>query len=453
MTMPQNADGFGSMLTKCHCNSCENSTPFYFPIKTQKIMLLTACPSIQTIRNSLLSVRFLRQIIYALFGEEGFSEKGLWHILDKKGIYWTHFNKCYNPIFYKLNEQGYILDSSDLSMECAEKYLANEINNLETLKMIIVMGKATRECFEAFLNKFDNQIKRKPSVRYIDFPKDAENSEYNILRQEIAKILNIPQSKSNFDKNELISKTTGPMVGRSIEIKALNRLPGLDTYSYVADCDDGTINLEGSFNRLDKLWIENVMNPLYMRNMVFSKCWTALEKGIKDFLHSHFDPAKERYKSLYLDKLIEKMIINSQLENNKSLENYLYDCPKFKWQNLMNNYLYDMANRNLDPHIKLDATLYERWETISEALSFLREVRNIIIHSDGFISTIDMIKMPKYENLNYNLAKCHVGDLKFDGISVHTNLVYISEDGINAMRGLVNKAYLLLEELDKKIPH
>jgi hypothetical protein len=451
--MLQYADGFGTMFTKCHCNSCKNSTPFYFPIKTQKIMLLTACPSIQTMRNSLLSVRFLRQIIYALFGEEGFSEKGLWHILDGKGLYWTHFNKCYNPKFYKLNEQGYLLDSSDLSMECAEKYLVNEINNLKTLEMIIVMGKATHECFKSFLNKFDNQIKRKPAIRYIDFPKDEENSEYDKLRRDIAKILNIPQCKSNFDKNELSSKTTGPMVGRSIEIKALNRLPGLDAYSYAADYDDGTVNLEGSFNRLDKLWIENVMNPLYMRNMVFTKCWTTLEKGIKDFLHSHFDPVKERYKKLHLDELVEKVLKNSHLKNNKNLEYYLYDSPRFNWQSLMNIYLYNMVNGNLDPHINLDVALYDRWEKISKALSFLRAARNIITHSDGFISTLEMIKMPKYENLNWNLANCHVGDLKFDGISVHTNLVYISEDGINAMRGLVNKTYMLLEELDMKIPH
>jgi hypothetical protein len=121
--MPQYDDGFGTKLASCHCKACRNSTPFYFPIKQQKIMLLTACPSIQTIRNSLLSVRFLRQIIYALFGEEGFSENVLWLFLGENGIYWTHFNKCYNPAFFRINEQGYLLNSSDLSMECAEKYL------------------------------------------------------------------------------------------------------------------------------------------------------------------------------------------------------------------------------------------------------------------------------------------------------------------------------------------
>jgi hypothetical protein len=46
------------------CRRCEHANPFFFEIKQQKIMLITASSTLQTNYLPLTHVRFMRNLLY-----------------------------------------------------------------------------------------------------------------------------------------------------------------------------------------------------------------------------------------------------------------------------------------------------------------------------------------------------------------------------------------------------
>jgi len=123
------------------CNECHSGvyTPFYFPMKDQEVMVITAVPSMQAMYKPLTSIRFFRRLCLALFGDKNLREKGscenYLHEFCGGNIYWTHYYKCFSP---------FLTDFSKISDVCANTYLKKEIHVLNP-KQIFVFGDAIRE--------------------------------------------------------------------------------------------------------------------------------------------------------------------------------------------------------------------------------------------------------------------------------------------------------------------
>ena len=64
------------ILSISQCVDCPNNAPFFFNINGQKAMIITATGNLQTNYFPLTSVRFVRNLLYSLFGKSGLTEDG-----------------------------------------------------------------------------------------------------------------------------------------------------------------------------------------------------------------------------------------------------------------------------------------------------------------------------------------------------------------------------------------
>lgn len=111
--------------------------PFCFKLRKQPIMVISACPSIQTVYKPITSIRFFRQLCLSLLGINGISEKAVKEF-NSGSIYWTHYHKCY---FSAPNQKNRL---NNLPDKCANNYLEEEIIFLkDNIKVIIVIGKSS----------------------------------------------------------------------------------------------------------------------------------------------------------------------------------------------------------------------------------------------------------------------------------------------------------------------
>ena len=94
------------------CNGCSQTAymPFCFPIHNQPVMIVSAIPSLQAMYKPLSSIRFFRNLCYALLGDVVLRDKTragyyLREFCDSNGcIYWTHYRKCYQPELNSFDE-------------------------------------------------------------------------------------------------------------------------------------------------------------------------------------------------------------------------------------------------------------------------------------------------------------------------------------------------------------
>lgn len=180
---------FNNLLQCDFCPARYQKTPFCFPMKDQKVMLLTACPSVQAMHRPLTSVRFFRTICVALFGDAGISPEYIPAIHEK--IYWTHYQKCYQKNILSGNH------FEDLTPACYERWFHVELDTLRP-EVIIVFGAALGKLlFEAELSKNGfaaDDLKEKcveikkwgRKVLVTDFPSTGAEPRFDVIRDLLA---------------------------------------------------------------------------------------------------------------------------------------------------------------------------------------------------------------------------------------------------------------------------
>ncbi|MGE5580205.1 MAG: hypothetical protein ACM3WU_09205 [Bacillota bacterium] len=159
------------------CRLCHGGAyvPFFFPLKKQPIMLISAMPSVDAMYRPLYSIRFFREVCLALFGyrylaEEPDCEKYLLEFCDGN-IYWTHHRKCYDPA---------LDDLSDVDDRCATEHLANEVDALRPKIILIVGNESTRRKVRRHVQSDTALVIEKP------FPDGTNTAEFEDVRETIA---------------------------------------------------------------------------------------------------------------------------------------------------------------------------------------------------------------------------------------------------------------------------
>lgn len=120
-------------IRRCHCGHQRPETnAFCFPIRDQRVMLITYNPSFQAAFRPMSSIRFFRHVYLALIGlapaRGGMTPSDFFH----EKIYWTHYHKCYYP--RGRNEPV----PMNLPQRCAS-YLTEEIRDLSP-EIIVLLG-------------------------------------------------------------------------------------------------------------------------------------------------------------------------------------------------------------------------------------------------------------------------------------------------------------------------
>lgn len=189
------------------CNKCDlkyGSEPFHFPIRNQRVMLITACPSIQAVHRPLTSIRFFRQVSVALNGDKGISIEAVKAINDL--IYWTHLHKCCYSEVLKAN------NFSNLPNNCTDSFIKEEIEILKP-EIIIIFGGAVadrlvKEELKSSGCKNNNDLKMKcfkfskwnAKLFVTDFPKNGDEDRFNIIREELSKLKGFEYMRPESDK-------------------------------------------------------------------------------------------------------------------------------------------------------------------------------------------------------------------------------------------------------------
>ena len=71
-----------------NCSKCGNGkyTPFCFKISSQKVAVITACPSMQAEYKPFTSIRFFRKMCIALFGDSNVSSQYIDAFFNDDGV-------------------------------------------------------------------------------------------------------------------------------------------------------------------------------------------------------------------------------------------------------------------------------------------------------------------------------------------------------------------------------
>jgi len=108
------------------CSSCQNNVPLFFDIMRQKAMIITAAGTLQSTFFPLIMVRFVRNMLYSLFGLNGLTEAGFQKLFNSDGIYWTSFHKCYDRHFFRTVDGYYAMDAFQ-SEKCAKDFFNGKL--------------------------------------------------------------------------------------------------------------------------------------------------------------------------------------------------------------------------------------------------------------------------------------------------------------------------------------
>lgn len=383
------------------CSSCPNNVPLFFDFMGQKAMIITASGTLQSTFFPLIMVRFVRNMLYSLFGLNGLTEASFQKLFSSNGIYWTSFHKCYDRHFLRTVDGNYAMDAFQ-SDKCAKKYLQWEIDAVHP-ELLIILGKAV--CNEV-QNMVDQKKLKLPSNHiYSDyFHLEPDTSKINTIRSALAQTLGIGLPPEPFDKTAAATTKTNAEVhlqfqlcaARALQRSGVTRTDNLPAPEYE--------------NTVERLWIENVAIPVFSRYYYFLNYWSAIESSSESFLCNNYDPSNPNQNNSHYSQLIYDGNI-PLLHNMKEMRE--------NWRKKLNDYY--LSRR--------DQALISRWNTINRKLGVLRDIRNAIVHQMGFIpyKTVHVMdeEFAFYYHINTRLV-----ENGFQGIRVIPNMVYIQENGI-----------------------
>lgn len=244
------------------CRLCHGGAyiPFFFPLKKQPIMLVSAMPSVDATYRPLYSIRFFREVCLALFGyrylaEEPECEKYLLEFCDGS-IYWTHHRKCHDPA---LN------DLSNVDNRCAAEHLANEVDALRPKIILVVGNESTRRKVRRYVQSDTALVIEKP------FPDGKNTAEFDDVRKTIAPYL-----------NHVTIQRTGPGLAGDREVQGLPASLSFELAALAIAFDWRAIDAdEGS---IESLWYRNIVVPNMQRCAKLVSVFSFIESQIEVLL-------------------------------------------------------------------------------------------------------------------------------------------------------------------------
>lgn len=452
---------FSSELAYCTCRN-KQSDPFFFPIRQQRVMLLTACPSLQTVSGSLLTVRFVRQMLYALLGEQGVSDEGLSLLFSKKGIYWTHYNKCYCEQFYHRSRHDgtYLLEA--LPAECAARYFERELELLsKSLKLIIVMGRQTCRSAAAYIDAFRSakgDAEKQIEVLEIDYLQSEDPAKYDELRKKVAAALGRNEPTGHADPSMLDTSKTRMRVGFDIELAALEAMVTASEGSSSDTSDDALVS-----SKLDKMWMDNVILPQKMRQSILLSAWSSIESAITTFFADALDPVSRKSLDIKSMEWLRETVSNRRdgttLGLKPDFRDFLWTISNSDVISMMNQFMAHLTFGNVPGRLKLSSQMQSDWKSLSGSLWMLKMLRNILIHRGGFIATAELDRedppanASSIHNNNYYQFDERLARSEFDlsGISVLTNTLFLSADAPEQILYLTRELFRFIVRLDEHL--
>ncbi|HHV71031.1 MAG TPA: hypothetical protein GXX38_00290, partial [Clostridia bacterium] len=314
-----------------NCNSCKNKygeTPFFFPMYSQKVMLVTGCPSFQAALKPLTSVRFFRVLCLALFGRANISEKAILEFHKGGNIYWTHYHKCYYENFFLDREYKNLPDT------CYREHFIEELRLLSP-QLVIVLGKhIVEKIFRTTLR--DNEVRCFEKYGYkfygTDFPVTGEEERFKEIRKYIQPYINFVKDvdvNSNEDDvpHFVDYERSKHSVHLDFELQALKKhgqnLGILKLDNQRADKIPKSI---------DELWHEKIILPNLDRYSFAVSCYAFIENQIKTFLFDIFSKQNNDGEVWYvIDRLRERREMNKLRGVNEITFEDVIEEIKWNW--------------------------------------------------------------------------------------------------------------------------
>ena len=394
---------FNSISNCRDCNFKYGKIPFFFPMKEQKVMLITACPSIQAMFRPLTSIRFFRTISVALFGDANISPEYIRALHDE--IYWTHMNKCYNQ---EALTSG---DFNQIPEDCMKVYINEEVR-LKQPEIIIAFGKIVAErLFQKELGENkelpkDNCVtcsKWGAKVIISDFPATGTENHLDTIRNELVKMSGFKFMERHENGNWTVpyksrhETAKGLQVNLDFEREAIEHL---------------NITLHGNSN--ENSWLKNVVLPNMKNCEAVARLEFFIEDQIRTMLMEVFSHSNN-WMILEGPKLQDLVKKTPPLDQNT-----VYDYLKDNWKDVFKSYLIYLIeekkwNCKLSDGNKLDT---RKINELSNKLRSLSKIRNHIVHNGGYAPP--------------DLSR-DGGWTRFDGIRWYVNLVYVSNEGIESV--------------------
>lgn len=392
------------------CQECMfkyGETPFFFPMKEQKVMLITACPSIQAMFRPLTSIRFFRTISIALFGDANICPDYIRAIHDE--IYWTHMHKCYNEEALKSGNFSKIPD------KCMNTYIETEVSLLQP-KIIIAFGKVVAErLFKQELSD-DMEVLKDTCVEcskwnarvfVTDFPETGVENRFDIVRNVLSEMQCFDFMKRHKDgswisalSNHEQSIARGLRVNLDFERRTVEQLM-----------------LNQTDNSTDNPWLENVVLPNMKNCNTVAKLEFFIEDQVRTMLMEVFSHAR--------NWRIIKDLKNKEFTSKEPLDqNDVYKYLRTGWTRAFKDYfIYLLTKENWNVGLRNGRKL-DRYEItdLADKLKELSKIRNFIVHHGCYAPA----------DLSLNGA-----ETKFQGIRWYVNLVYVNGIGIESVKNCV----------------
>ena len=450
--------GLSKQIADCDCRS-RQSDPFFFPLRNQRVMVITACPSIQTVSTTLLSVRFVRQMLYALLGEDGISDEGLSLLFSKKGIYWTHLHKCYNEKFYSRSKDTNQYLLQNLPGECAAKYLAQELDQLShSLKLLVVMGKQTCRSASIYIDQFrgtQNASGKEIEIVEIDYLQNETPEKYYELRAKVAQALGQQIKTDKVDPSILDTAKTRLQVGFDMELAAINNIIQTD------DPKRKNVIENTLTSPLDEKWLELVMVPQKKRQAILFSAWSVIENSMTSFFLDVLDPISWKSSVLHSSEWLKDTSYGCHnglaIDGNpdfRSLTEFITNCGEL-W--LMGKFVDYLTYGRIPEKYKISVKMREYWKDLETDLDLMRRVRNIITHRSGFFSTAELERSeaPVNEGWSrenkYYLMDSKLEDSSLSGVKVITNTVYLDCEAQTQISDLTKELLEFIVQIDEHI--
>lgn len=361
------------------CSKCHSGVyaPFYFPMKEQEVMVISAAPSMQAMYKPLTSIRFFRRLCFALFGDKYLREKErcekYLHEFCGGNIYWTHYYKCFSPS---------LTDFTKISDVCANTYLRNEIDALKP-KLILVFGDEIREKVKLIVGANINKCIFKP------FPDTGTEEIFDEVKEKIATHLKFVK-KTGFANKAVYKLQDSNIQGNEVHLR-------FEFAAFEKMYEEKPLHT--SPESIEEIWHKNLVVPNMKRYSKLVSAYTFIENQIQVFLldymartknYTIFKNMRDCYRNPSWEKVF-KVIKDGPIDNlfKDYLEYATLKHNDFSQKQLMNN------------------------------LNTLRLVRNQIVHEGGFIHAKKAVKGNIIDNCLYQPEKIE----PFPGIFIFANTI------------------------------
>jgi len=409
-------------------------TPFFFPIKKQKVILLTACPTIQAMFRPLTSVRFFRTLCIALFGDANISPEYIKVFHDR--IYWTHYRKCYYERAF--NGCGFEI----LNDTCFNLYFERELKILKP-ELIIVLGRplAKRLLIKELINvgcssdlhELSDQCIKFPKwesqVLVTDFPETGLEERFDLIRDTLSRrpgFQFIKRTENGRWNSKLITHPN-PRQGKlkvhiDFEITALERY--LEKKNKYHGTDEGS-----TADDIETVWFDRVIIPNRINCAQVAEVEFFIEDETKTLL---LDVMSYEKNWRILRKFREDAIYSYKHTDQKEVYEYIKD----HWTKAFRDF-FEYQIRDLRGRFTLrDGSIMniETVKAVEAKLRALKKIRNAIVHNGGYI----------------NPSECwETRHELFDGIYRFVNFIYIEDTGVKVVKEFAKDIVHLIGEYDK----